>query len=281
MLRVWLSLDSTDATHLNQVVVKKVGKLVNKLKNTHLPIHLAWKAYKYQLWPGARYGIPTLANRKDKVDSIMHKLEFEMLSFLGVNHHIKSEWRHLDREFGGIGLFNLTVEQFIGWIEIMLQHSHTRSTLSGKITASVKALQLENGCRGNPLNEDHGEQGLLATDCWVKAVWECMYFYNFCICLNYTTQHFPWEGDQELVAIFLANNIQVKELISLNQCQIAHKAMYLSCIAMVDGIHLDRAFLLPPMDMECQSIWKFSHETPTAQEWKLWEAFWQQYCTLH
>jgi hypothetical protein len=60
MLGVWLSSDGSDAMHLDQVVVGKVGKWVNKFKNAHLPIHLAWKAYKYQLWPGVRYCIATL-----------------------------------------------------------------------------------------------------------------------------------------------------------------------------------------------------------------------------
>jgi hypothetical protein len=57
-------------------------------------------------------------------------------------------------------------------MEIMLQHYHTGTTLSDKITASIEALQLEIGSRGNPLNEDFLERGLLATDCWVKVVWE-------------------------------------------------------------------------------------------------------------
>jgi hypothetical protein len=36
----------------------------------------------------------------------------------------------------------------------MLQHYHTGTTLSDKITALIKALQLEIRSRGNPLNED-------------------------------------------------------------------------------------------------------------------------------
>jgi hypothetical protein len=47
----------------------------------------------------------------------------------------------------------------------MLQHYHTGTTLSDKITALIKALQLEIGSRGNPLNEDFLECGLLAMDC--------------------------------------------------------------------------------------------------------------------
>jgi hypothetical protein len=46
MLGVWLSPDGSDEKHLSQVVVGKVSKLANKLKNAHLPVHIAWKAYR-------------------------------------------------------------------------------------------------------------------------------------------------------------------------------------------------------------------------------------------
>jgi hypothetical protein len=91
----------------------------------------------------------------------------------------------------------------------MLQNFHTATTLSQKITASIKkALQLKVGCRGNPMNKNYAEQGLLVTDCWVKAVWECVHHYNFHIHLNYPTQHLPQQQDQELVDIFLEHNIK-------------------------------------------------------------------------
>jgi hypothetical protein len=57
-------------------------------------------------------------------------------------------------------------------MDIMLQHYHTGTTLSDKITALIKALQIEIESCGNPLNEDFLECSLLAMDCWVKAVWE-------------------------------------------------------------------------------------------------------------
>ncbi len=34
------------------------------------------------------------------------------------------------------------------------------------------------------MNENYAEQGLLATDFWVEAVWERTHYYNFRICLN-------------------------------------------------------------------------------------------------
>jgi hypothetical protein len=85
MLGVWSSPDRIDTTHLQEVVVKKAEKWVQRLKNLHLPTHLAWKAYHYQLWPGIRYGLAMLANNKEALDPQLHNLEFAMLPFLGIN----------------------------------------------------------------------------------------------------------------------------------------------------------------------------------------------------
>jgi hypothetical protein len=71
---------------------------------------------------------------------------------LGVNQHIKMEWRRLPREFRGIGLYDLSIEQFISWMEVLLQHNGAGFTTSKKLPASLEAMQLELGCSGNPLN---------------------------------------------------------------------------------------------------------------------------------
>ena len=40
------------------------------------------------------------------------------------------------------------------------------------MTASLENLQLEMGVSGYPLNYDYGLWGELATDSWVKSLWE-------------------------------------------------------------------------------------------------------------
>jgi hypothetical protein len=133
MLGVWPSPDGSDAKHLQEVVAGKTRTWVNCLRNANLPIHLAWKAYRSQLGPAIRYGISTLTNRSEEIEDILHSLEFEMLSCLGVNRHVKTEWWRLAQEFGGIELFNLSREQFIGWVEMVLQNYGTGSTIFKKM----------------------------------------------------------------------------------------------------------------------------------------------------
>ncbi len=146
MLGVWSSPDGSDAKHLQEVVVGKTKTWVNCLWNANLPTHLAWKAYRFQLGQGIRYGVSTLANHSKEIEDILHSLEFEMISFLGVNHHLKTEWRRFTWEFGGIGLLNLSIEQFIGWVQMLLQHCGTRSTIFKKMRASLEATQLDIRC---------------------------------------------------------------------------------------------------------------------------------------
>ncbi len=45
MLGVWSSPTGLDTKHLQEVVFGKTSNWVGRLKNAHLPVHLAWKAY--------------------------------------------------------------------------------------------------------------------------------------------------------------------------------------------------------------------------------------------
>jgi hypothetical protein len=83
-------------------------------------------------------GLGTLAMQNAPTKSLLHALEFEMLSSMGVNKHVKVEWRTIAREFRGIGLYSLSVEQFICWLEMILQHYQAGHTVSSKLRATLK-----------------------------------------------------------------------------------------------------------------------------------------------
>ncbi len=197
MLGVWSSPTSLDKNHLQEVVLGKTSNWVGGLKNAHLPTHLAWKAYQFRLCPSTRYGIATLATPRKNIEGIIHKLEFEMLSYLEVNQQVKTEWRRLLREFG-----NLAIKQFISWMEVLLQHYSAGFTTSRKLQALLEAMQLEIGYSGNSFNEDYAKVGILATERWVKAVWEGAAHYSYNITLDYPTESLPLNGNRNLATIF-------------------------------------------------------------------------------
>jgi hypothetical protein len=139
-----------------------------------------------------------------------------MLSCLGVNRRVKAEWWRLAQELGGIELFNLSIEQFIGWVEMVLQHYGTGSTISKKMRALLEAAQSEIGCCRNPLHECYDTFGILATELWIKAVWERSSHYQFKLFLKYPVQCHPRDGDKDLLKIFLVKGMRGKNLLSLS-----------------------------------------------------------------
>jgi hypothetical protein len=120
----------------------------------------------------SKYGLSTLATETTSTQDILRKWEFELLSYLGVNKHVRTEWRTIPRELGGVGLWNFTAEQCKSWLEALLQHYGRETTIAKKMIASLEALQLEIGCAQNPLSASYILRGGLATTCWMKAIWE-------------------------------------------------------------------------------------------------------------
>jgi hypothetical protein len=91
----------------------KLTKWINRMRNGHLPSHMAWIAYKLQLWPGLRYGLGTMTNNLEATETIFDKADYETMPIIGVAHTVKRELRKLHTTFGGFGLFHLPTEQLI------------------------------------------------------------------------------------------------------------------------------------------------------------------------
>jgi hypothetical protein len=83
-------------------------------------------------------------------------------------------WRHrvVQRAFGGIGLYSVPIEHAIAMINMIIQHCGAETTLAKKFLGSIEALQLEIGCIGNPLCKDYNKVHHLATQSWIKSLWE-------------------------------------------------------------------------------------------------------------
>ena len=181
MLGVWSNPAGDDTKHLEMNVLTKYSTWIDRTMNGHLPTRFNWTSYKHKLFPGIRYGLATLATTSSQISQLLQKLDYKSLPLLGVNRTVKREWRSLPRAFGGIGLYNLAAEQMIGWANMLLQHYGSPTTLGQKCRSTLESLQLEIGCRGNPLEECYPTRGILATPSWITAVWErsCQYDLSF------------------------------------------------------------------------------------------------------
>ena len=103
---------------------------------------MGWIAYKFQLWPGVRYGIGTMTNDLEEEEEVLDKSDYRMLNVLGIASTVKKGWRRIHSTFGRFGLFNFATEQLIERLNLLIQHYNTGSSLSKKLDASLRYLQL-------------------------------------------------------------------------------------------------------------------------------------------
>ncbi len=65
-------------------IQQKASMWTSKMTNGHLPHHMAWIAYKLQLWTGLRYRLGTMTNDIEEAASVNTEIDCKMLNVLGV-----------------------------------------------------------------------------------------------------------------------------------------------------------------------------------------------------
>ena len=110
--------------HLEKVRMQ-VETWNNRMKNGHLPSHMAWIAYHLQLTTAVKYGIGTLTNGIEEASKLLHKEDFKTLPILGINQCVLTGWRHLHHAFGGFGLMSLPTENNSYAISISFSNTTT------------------------------------------------------------------------------------------------------------------------------------------------------------
>jgi hypothetical protein len=118
----------------------------------------------------------------------------------------------------------------------------------------------------------------LATEGWIKSIWEKMRQYNFRLYLHYPTMALPRVGDITIVDLLVGLGIRGMTLCSFNRCRLKHEAIFLSEIAMAAGLHVDPQYLQPPTRKGQISFFNFPPEEPAQSNWIQWENFWCSYC---
>jgi hypothetical protein len=85
----------------------KAMQWVTRMANGHLPSHIAWVAYKIQLWPKIRHGLGTMTNELELAKKLLDSANYKTLKVLGVMRNVTRGLQKLHTTFRGFGLFDL------------------------------------------------------------------------------------------------------------------------------------------------------------------------------
>ena len=277
-LGVYDSPAGGNGDHLNYIKTK-MSTWINRMKNGHLPSHIAWVAYKQQLWPGLRYGLGTMTNDIEEAEDLTQKEDWTMLNILGVARTVTKGLRRLQSTFGGFGLFSLATEQLIGRVNLLMQHYHTPSNISKKLDASLRYLQLQLGTTQNPFDLEYDEWSHLAPLSWVKMLWRSLYYYNIKLHMKYDPIPIPREQDLAIMQIIHATGMSKSAEKSMNRCRVHIGAIFLSDLSSADGKYLEQ-FTFNIKQNGVNSRYKFPREIPSQADKKRWTEFWNRYTSI-
>jgi hypothetical protein len=110
--------------HLEHIKSKAMQS-VNRMMNGHLPSHIAWVAYRHQLWSGLCYDLGTMTNNMKPASTLLDNVDYKTLKVFSILlRNVTKGLRRLHTTFGGFGLFNLPMEQLISYVNMFFQHYH-------------------------------------------------------------------------------------------------------------------------------------------------------------
>lgn len=278
-LGVYHSPVGDHAHHLSQLNMK-ASDWMNKIKNGHLPSAYVLLSYFHQLWPGLRYGLGTLSNSYSAAETCLTKFDYTLLPFIGVNRHIKKEWRTLHPAYGGVGLLSLPIEQLICRSTLLLQHYNTSSIIGNKLTCSLHLLQLQIGTNGNPLLLSYKTYGHLAPNSWICSYWEAIDKHPIRLHLTYETIPFPRRFDDTIMS-FLRQHLNTASLLaSINRVRCYLHLLFLSDMSTADGNSIESE-LLKVNAQPLPSKYSFPPEYPTREDWLYWAEIWNKALGRH
>jgi hypothetical protein len=162
---------------------------------------MAYVVYRHQLWPRLRYGLGTMTNNIEEAENALQESDYKMLNILGVACTVTKGLRKLHTTFRGFGLFGLPTKQLICRINMVLQRYHTSTSLSRKLDASLRYLQLQLGTPHNPLTLDYNKWGHLDPLSWVKMIWRLLHYFNIYLHMESQPILLPRERDQVVMEI--------------------------------------------------------------------------------
>ena len=143
-----------------------------RVENVALPMRYVWTSYAHQLCNSIKYGLGAFSATMEELKEGLGSSDYYLTSSLGVVRSIRKEWRYLLVAFCGMCLFGLTAETTAATLNSFLHHYNMGSAVRITLTTTLENLQPELGVTKYPLLYDYDTWSEVATNSWIKSLWE-------------------------------------------------------------------------------------------------------------
>jgi len=179
--------------------------------------------------------------------SATSRLYRTLLPRLGVNRFYPLALRHTPVKFHGLALPHPFWEQGIAALKLFLEFGNTSRPEQTLIQTSLEYLQLEVGIGVPILLADFAQWGFLATNCWIKNLWNFVHTASIQLISDPpTTPPLQRQGDGCLMDWVAHQSIPSQDLAAFNRCRLAHRVYFVSDVMDGGGHSLRDSLLSPP-----------------------------------
>jgi hypothetical protein len=154
----------------------------------------------------------------------------KMLPLGGIVSKANRGIRQLDRGFYGAGPPHPGVEATLEQANKLLMHYGCQTALGTELQTSMELLVVDLGLLFQPFHVSYDQYRDWVTMSWLKRVWEKVSFFNFVLMVTNLPTSYPWEGNNWLMARFIAMGYTVEELRILNCVQKHQQVLFPSDI---------------------------------------------------
>ena len=270
-LGIFTDLVNSGTHHLEAIETKTI-EWTSKLKSSRVVKKAdAWRSFSYQLKFKLIYSISCMSAPPGDVDKIMNKLFYECLSYMGVNRNIRRDARCLPSAWGGLGMFDLNLENLGARCLLIQNHWGTTSVDGQALQVGYETFRVDTGLGGNIFDRDYNEVGHLAKHSWWKHTWHLCYIYK--VKITFEARFEPLasrENDSTLMDVLVSRGIWNKhELGILNRVRRYKQVYFRSDVIACNGrtVRPDMLDTSPG-----SSTWRFAREQPTTRDFSTWRA---------
>jgi hypothetical protein len=249
---------------------EKATKWFNSLTACRLHCRMMWFIVNHQMWSSVKYGLCCSTATLPELHLVLLPLYGKMLPLGGIVSKANRGIQQLDRGFYGAGSPHSGVKATLEQANKLLMHYGCQTALGTELQTSLELLVVDLGLLFKPFRVSYNQYGDWVTTSWLKRVWEKVSFSDFVLTITNLPTSYPWEGNDWLMARFIAMGYTAEELRILNCMQKHQQVLFLSDILGAGGGTVNKQYLTKCLPGEWWSLMKFPREVVNESEMGLW-----------
>ena len=244
-----------------------------QMKTAYLSQYEALLAVNSTITKTWDYPIGVVGFTERQCEQIMIPAYKKILPKIGPSTKLPLVYRYGPKEKLGLGLPHLYTRMGTEHIKLLLTHMKSGTKIGNLMETVLEYANIELGTTEQLFELDYSKWNKYLTDSWVKVTWQFCWKNNISIKGSYARPQPVRSNDKALMDMLVNDDRKVFlpwQIKAINRCRIYLQVIFLSDIALSDGMTVHPAVEIGQKMMDRKHRWEWpSQPRPPAKDWNL------------